>query len=87
MFSAKKNKKVEAIGSRWSNVVNVANSMPRAEVLRISRKLSQYAGVSAGAMDLCAATHVVDTPIQCEHGVPPRKLRHNPKLQGAEAQY
>ena len=41
-------------------LVKVADSMPRAEFLRVSRILSQDAGVSAGTMDLCASTQVVD---------------------------
>ena len=51
-------------------VGKVANSLPKAEFFRISRKLSKDAGVSAGATDLSATTQVVDTPIQ-------RKLQEN----------
>ena len=45
-------------------MVEVATSIPKAEFLRITRKLTRDTGSSASDMDLCTATQVVPTPLQ-----------------------
>ena len=44
-------------------LVRVANSMPKAHFLRITRKVSRDIEGSANDMDLCATTQVVPTPV------------------------
>ena len=46
-------------------LVKVVHRTPRAEFLRIARRLSSDFGDSANDMDLCTATQVVDTPVLC----------------------
>ena len=47
-------------------LVKVVNSIPRAEFLRIARRLSRDFRGSANDMDLCTSTQVVHVPIQTE---------------------
>ena len=61
-----------------TDLVTVANDMPRSQFLHIAHKLTKDAGGSSGSMDLCAPPQVDDTPTQrCELA---RNLEQRPSV-------